>query len=94
MLRKETYDEGVDVWCLGVLMYEFLIGRPPFETANASETYKKILRSKPNYPDTLSDEAKDLMEQLLQKDPEKRITLAEVPKHPWIVKYAGNCSDF
>lgn len=44
MIEGKTHDEKVDLWSLGVLCYEFLVGRPPFETKSHEETYRKISR--------------------------------------------------
>ena len=44
MIEGRTHDEKVDLWSLGVLCYEFLVGRPPFETKSHEETYRKISR--------------------------------------------------
>lgn len=63
---KETikpYDHTVDIWSLGVLMYEFLVGKPPFEAEGQAETYHKIRSVDLYFPETipLSREAKDLI---------------------------------
>lgn len=44
MIEGRTHDEKVDLWSLGVLIYEFLVGKPPFETKSHEETYRKISR--------------------------------------------------
>ena len=44
MIEGRTYDEKVDLWCIGVLCYELLAGNPPFESASTSETYRRILK--------------------------------------------------
>lgn len=47
MIEGKTHDEKVDLWSLGVLCYEFLVGKPPFETKSHEETYRKISRVRP-----------------------------------------------
>ena len=94
MVQREAYDDSVDIWCLGVLMYEFLVGSPPFETNQPKDTYKKIANVDFECPEYLSDEAQDLLSKFLQKNPTKRISLKDVPKHPWILKYAKDSSQF
>eukprot|EP01127_Copromyxa_protea_P023015 TRINITY_DN8506_c0_g1_i1.p1 TRINITY_DN8506_c0_g1~~TRINITY_DN8506_c0_g1_i1.p1 ORF type:complete len:333 (+),score=53.07 TRINITY_DN8506_c0_g1_i1:40-1038(+) len=86
--RVQPYDFSVDIWSLGVLMYEFLIGKPPFEAETQAETYSKICDVDLSFPASvpLSREAKDLIVKLLQKDPERRITLEKVLTHPWLIK--------
>lgn len=44
MIEGHTHSEKVDLWCIGVLCYECLVGNPPFETASHSETYKRIMK--------------------------------------------------
>lgn len=44
MIEGRTYDEKVDLWCIGVLCYELLVGYPPFESTSHSETYRRILK--------------------------------------------------
>ncbi|KAH0538134.1 Serine/threonine-protein kinase ark1 [Glutinoglossum americanum] len=80
------YTEKVDLWSLGVLTYEFLVGEAPFEDTPVM-TQRKIARGEMTVPSFVSPEAKDLIKRLLVLDPEKRIPLDEVQKHPWIIKH-------
>ena len=86
MVCGETHDRNVDLWCLGVLCYEFLYGNPPFETKSHQETYQKIVKIDLKFPDNpeISSGAQDLIKKLLQKDPKNRLPLEEVMKHSWI----------
>jgi len=86
MVEGRQHDEMVDVWSLGVLMYEFLVGNPPFEAHPPAETYKKISKVDIKWPAHISEDAKDLISKFLVKDPTKRISLADVEHHPWIVR--------
>jgi aurora kinase len=90
IVGSKEYDNNVDVWCLGVLMFEFLVGVPPFETESYKATYDRIQRVDLKFPrdPAISNEAKDLIKQLLQKEPSKRYKLEDVPTHPWILKFA------
>lgn len=87
MVGNKRYTNRVDVWGLGVLLYEFLVGKPPFEDSSEKATFKKIKVSKPNFPPNLSKEAKDLITKMLNKNAQERPTLDDVLQHPWI---AGN----
>lgn len=80
------YNEKVDLWSLGVLTYEFLVGEAPFEDTPVM-TQRRIARGEMTVPAFVSPEAKDLIQRLLVLDPEKRIPLDEVQRHPWIVKH-------
>ncbi|KAK4548379.1 Serine/threonine-protein kinase ark1 [Oleoguttula mirabilis] len=85
--REENwYSEKVDLWSLGVLTYEFLVGEAPFEDTPVM-TQRRIARGEMSVPGFVSAEARDLIKRLLVLDPEKRIPLEEVEVHPWIVKH-------
>lgn len=71
------------MWGLGVLLYEFVVGRAPFEGGDTMTTYKKIRVEKPYFPDHLSPDCKDLITKMLRKKPTERINLEEVQKHPF-----------
>lgn len=91
MVEGKEHNEKVDYWALGVLTYEFVCGFPPFEDRNSvNNTYRRIARVDLKFEDKevrISEEVKDLITRLLRYDPQKRIPLTEVKKHPWIVKY-------
>ncbi|KWU43476.1 kinase-like protein, partial [Rhodotorula sp. JG-1b] len=88
MVENREHTDKVDLWALGVLTYEFLVGAPPFEDLSGHEaTYKKIVRVQYTIPSHVSPEAQDLIRKLLRYKPEDRLPLAEVAKHPWIKKY-------
>ncbi|XP_015906733.1 aurora kinase C [Parasteatoda tepidariorum] len=84
MLEHKTYDSSVDLWCLGVLCYEFLVGHPPFESKTSQETYAKIRKVDVVYPKYVSASARDFISKLLKLDPVERMTLNEILDHPWI----------
>ncbi|OAQ96670.1 hypothetical protein LLEC1_01450 [Akanthomyces lecanii] len=80
------YNEKVDLWSLGVLTYEFLVGEAPFEDT-PTMTQRRIARADMSVPSFVSPEAADLIKKLLVLDPERRIPLDQIPMHPWIVKH-------
>ncbi|KAH6611926.1 serine/threonine-protein kinase 12 [Boeremia exigua] len=84
--KDNYYTEKVDLWSLGVLTYEFLVGEAPFEDTQVM-TQRKIVRCEYTVPGFVSAEAKDLIKRLLVLDPEKRISLEDVERHPWIIKH-------
>ncbi|KAK4457133.1 kinase-like domain-containing protein [Cladorrhinum samala] len=84
--KDNWYNEKVDLWSLGVLTYEFLVGEAPFEDTPIM-TQKRIARADMTIPEWVSKEAKDLIKKLLVLDPEKRLSLEEVQTHPWIIKH-------
>lgn len=88
MVEGKDHNSNVDLWSLGVLCYEFLVGYPPFEDRTSYKaTYKRIAKVDLSFPDHVSELAKDLIQGLLQRIPEKRMSLEKVMLHPWIVQY-------
>lgn len=61
MVEGREHDSAVDLWSLGVLTYEFLVGKPPFEAKQANDTYRKISKVELTYPAHMSEEVKDLI---------------------------------
>ncbi|KAF3991259.1 hypothetical protein FT663_01716 [Candidozyma haemuli var. vulneris] len=92
MVESRSHDFAVDIWSLGILTYEFLVGRPPFEDDDKGTTYKRIARVDLKIPSFLSEEAADFITQLLQKNPRQRLSLADVASHPWMEKHKAHWS--
>lgn len=86
MIEGKTHDEKVDLWSLGVLCYEFLVGRPPFETKSHEETYRKISRVEFTYPPHVSEGSRDLINRLLKHNPMHRLPIQGVMMHPWVLE--------
>ncbi|XP_032027197.1 aurora kinase C isoform X1 [Hylobates moloch] len=84
MIEGRTYDEKVDLWCIGVLCYELLVGYPPFESTSHSETYRRILKVDVRFPLSMPLGARDLISKLLRYQPLERLPLAQILKHPWV----------
>lgn len=61
MIEAAPYNEKVDHWALGILIYEFLVGKPPFESPTMHETYRRIRECKVQFPPYVSAEARDLI---------------------------------
>lgn len=87
MVQHKVYNKTVDLWCLGVLTYEFLVGSPPFEMETLEGTYEKILKVEYTTPDYLSNLSIDFIGRLLQRRPEDRMPLADAKNHDWIVTH-------
>ncbi|XP_013919770.1 PREDICTED: aurora kinase A [Thamnophis sirtalis] len=84
MIEGRTHDETVDLWSLGVLCYEFLVGKPPFEAETYQDTYRAISRVEYRFPPFVTEGAQDLISKLLKHDPKQRLLLESVLKHPWV----------
>ncbi|XP_034255328.1 aurora kinase C [Thrips palmi] len=89
MVQGRPHDHKVDLWSLGVLCYEFLVGKPPFEAETYEETYARISRAQYSFPDHVSSSARDLITKLLQLNPNNRLSLEGVLDHPWIKESAS-----
>ena len=87
MVENQAHNEKVDLWALGVLAFEFLVGSAPFTGANDATTYRRIAKIDLRIPDYISPDARDMIERLLQHDPEKRLSLDKVLVHPWLLKH-------
>lgn len=81
---KRKYDTRVDVWSLGVLIYEMVTKRVPFEGRDQADTIRKIKRNDLNYPSQFPNKAKDLVSKLLKQDPEIRMKLSKVCQHIFV----------
>ncbi|XP_060576358.1 calcium/calmodulin-dependent protein kinase type II subunit delta-like isoform X6 [Ruditapes philippinarum] len=88
VLRKDPYGKPVDVWACGVILYILLVGYPPFWDEDQHRLYAQIKVGAYDYPspewDTVTPEAKNLINSMLTVNPSKRITAQEALKHPWI----------
>lgn len=87
VLEQETYDNAVDMWSIGVIVYILLVGYPPFYADNDPLLFKKIMAVDYEFGegwDSVSEQAKDFIRHLLVKDPQKRLTATQALEHPWI----------
>ncbi|KAE9614320.1 putative protein kinase CAMK-CDPK family [Lupinus albus] len=88
---RRTYTTEADVWSVGVIAYILLCGNRPFWAQTESGIFKAVLKADPSFDEppwpSLSDEAKDFVKRLLNKDPKKRMTATQALGHPWIKSY-------
>uniref|UniRef100_A0A2K6GFE4 Serine/threonine-protein kinase ULK3 n=1 Tax=Propithecus coquereli TaxID=379532 RepID=A0A2K6GFE4_PROCO len=87
MVCQRQYDARVDLWSVGVILYEALFGQPPFASRSFSELEEKIRSSRvvelPLRP-LLSQDCRDLLQRLLERDPSRRISFEDFFAHPWV----------
>ena len=92
IIKEQGHDERVDVWWIGVLLFELITGNVPFQ-GNDLETLKSnILKLKITWPRDINLDAKNLIMKILKLDPNARISLTDMLSHPFITKYFPNAA--
>jgi aurora kinase len=76
MISRKKYDKSVDIWAVGILIYELCTGSPPFESDSTEETYKRIMKRGLKLPTYLSIDCKDLINKMIQLEPSNRLPLS------------------
>ena len=86
MVKKSGHNEMVDIWALGVLLFEFLAGYAPFSGSSPQELYNNIKILKINWPVDFPPLAKNLVSKILKLNPTERLSLEEILDHPWFTQ--------
>ena len=95
IVGSENYDYSVDIWSLGILLYELLFGHSPFKGSNTNNIIQNIKSHELNYDDKnkkISKSCKDLIQKLLNMNPQKRLKIKDILEHPFIKKHAKKFS--
>lgn len=87
MKNKNGYGFNVDLWSAGVVLFAMLYGTVPFKASSMEELHSLILRGVYTLKEDISQEARDMLRGLLEINPHKRLTIAEIYKHPWLADY-------
>lgn len=91
MVREVLYDHRVDIWTVGVLMFEFLAGETPFVAKSKKKTYARINKCEFLFPGWFSEDARRFITGILQILPNKRKSLSELVQDPWARRVAAEC---
>ena len=94
MILNKGHDERVDIWCIGVLMFELLCLKPPFNGKNSEELTQNILKGNICWFKKIDEDAKDLISKILVANPLKRIGIKEIITHKFFTKFFPNPISF
>ncbi|CAG9332246.1 unnamed protein product [Blepharisma stoltei] len=87
MIERKGHGINLDLWNLGVLLFEMLVGRAPFQSNTQAELFDKIRAAKIGFPKNFPLLAKDLVKRLLNPNPDLRITITKLLEHPWMKQH-------
>ena len=88
LLQKKSYDYTVDIWGLGILLYELMHGYSPYRAKKIEEIYDNIINKGIKFSSRISEEVKDLLVKILKINPKERIGIQGILDHPWVKKYS------
>ena len=90
IINNRGHDEKVDIWCIGVLLFELMTGFAPFQGNDVQTVKYNISRLKISWPKNMDKDAADLISKILKYYPEERISLEQMLLHPFFTKYFPN----
>ena len=94
ILQEKGHDEAVDIWCIGVLLFELVTATVPFQGNDIDTLKDNILKLKITWPKDINTDAKNLIMKILKLDPKQRLPLEDMLKHPFITKYVPDAQKY
>ena len=88
LLKKKSYDYTVDIWGMGILLYELMHGHSPYRAKNIEDIYDNIINKRMRFSSRISDEVKDLLNKILKIKPSERISIEDILEHSWVKRYS------
>ena len=92
IINNQGHDEHVDIWCIGVLLFELMAGYSPWQGDDVQTVRYNINRLKIRWPRNMDHDAADLISKILKYNPEERLTLRQMLAHPFFIKYFPNAA--
>ena len=94
ILEEKAHNEAVDIWCIGVLLFELVTAQVPFQGNDIDTLKENILKLKITWPKDINTDAKNLIMKILKLDPKQRLPLEDMLKHPFITKYVPGATKY
>ena len=90
MVNEQGHDENADIWCIGVLLFELINGKVPFEGHDVEEVGNNIINLKIKWAPDVNPDAKDLISKILKLNPKERLSIEKILSHKFFTQYFPN----
>ena len=94
MIKRKEHDHNVDIWCIGVLIFELISGKLPWDTTNKATLEESIMKVNINWPSDMSPNVKDVIGKILKFKPSDRLQIENIFKHPYFTGHITNMQDY
>ena len=92
IIKEQGHDEHVDIWCIGVLLFQLSTGNIPFQGNDIETLQNNILKLKISWPRDINTDVKNLIMKILKLDPNQRLPLSDMLQHPFFTRYFPNAA--
>jgi serine/threonine protein kinase len=90
MVKESGHTPSVDIWCLGILLFEMVSGHTPFKAPTKEALMENISKGKIKFSSHISSPLRSLLQQILEKDPQKRISIKSIKSHEWFQIFSAS----